>query len=58
MHYGTKVYSDLLSPDSFLSEFEDTQIQRQKGNTLKLENPGKIGAMKVGVIGFEPATGQ
>ncbi len=58
MHYGTKVYTDLLSPDSFLSEFEDTQIQRQKGNTLKLENPGKTEAMKVGVIGFEPATGQ
>lgn len=55
MHYGTKVYSDLLGPDAFLGEFEDNQIQRIKGNSLKVDPVEKNAGLKVGVLGFEPA---
>jgi len=54
MHYGTRVYSDLLGPDAFLGEFEDNQILRIKGQTLKVDPAEKNPSMKVGVLGFEP----
>lgn len=55
MHYGTRVYSDLLGPDAFLGEFEEAQIQRVKGNSIQVDASQKAGAMKVEVLGFEPA---
>lgn len=55
MHYGTRVYSDLLGPDAFLGEFEDSQIQRVRGNSLQVDASKRAGAMKVEVLGFEPA---
>ena len=55
MHYGTRVYADLLGPDAFLGEFEDSQILRIKGNTLSLEPGKKNEGFKVGLLGFEPA---
>lgn len=54
MHYGTKVYNDLLGPDAFLGEFEEASIHRLKGNTLKIDPSEKPSGMRVEVLGFDP----
>ncbi len=53
MHYGTRVYTDLLGPEAFLEEFAEGAITRIKGNNFEVGFAPPPGQQKVVLLGWE-----